>query len=208
MIVPNLREEKRLWKAGARVLVGVDEVGRGALAGPVVAAAVSARSPEDLESFLRDARTRGFRVRDSKALLPHQREGVFWLLKAHPRLRVRMCGAGPGAIDRINIRKATLHAFRGAVSRLPGKPSLLLVDGVDFVPVALPQYTYIRGDARIALISLASICAKVYRDKLMVRLSKRYPKYGFAAHKGYGTPAHKSAIRKYGPSPVHRRTFL
>jgi ribonuclease HII len=209
VILPDLREEKRLWKRGFRNLVGVDEVGRGALAGPVVAAAVSARSPSHLDWFLKEVRLKlGFELRDSKQLLPHQREEVCKLLGQNPRFTVRFGLAGPKVIDRVNIRRATLLATKRAVLKLPRRSYVLLVDGIDRVPAQLRQFTYIKGDTRIALIALASICAKVKRDGLMVGLARRYPRWQLHAHKGYGTRLHYRKIRQNGRSAIHRKTFL
>ena len=178
---------------------GVDEAGRGPLAGPVVAAAVvfpPGGGPEGLA--------------DSKTLAPARRAELA------ERIRERALGwalgqASPAEIDRLNVLEATLLAMRRALAGLAAAgivPALALIDG-NRRPAGLPfpARAVIRGDASVAEISAASILAKVYRDREMERLARRWPQYGFAAHKGYPTPAHLERVRRFGPSPVHRLTF-
>lgn len=204
MIVPNLREEKRLWKSGVRLLAGVDEVGRGALAGPVVAAAVLLRQPQ---LFLKDPALKTLKIRDSKRLEAGQREYIYSVIRRHPAIEIQVASVSPKVIDSLNIRQATILAMTRAVEKLGIKPQALLIDGIETLPLHLRQITYVKGDRRILLISLASICAKVSRDRLMRRLAQRYPGWGFDIHKGYGTKLHRRRIRKHGISNIHRKTF-
>lgn len=203
MILPNLRQEKRLWKSGFTRLAGVDEVGRGALAGPVVAAAVLARDAALMWHY-----PPPFPIRDSKRLTSLQRERVYRWLKRHPGFFASTAVIPVRVIDTVNIRNASILAMTEAVRRLPKRPQVLLIDGVDRLPLRKRQNTYIRGDSRVFLIALASIVAKVTRDRLMTRLSKTYPRYGFSIHKGYGTRRHLRALKRLGPSRSHRKTFL
>jgi ribonuclease HII len=187
--------EAELWEAGYTVIAGIDEAGRGALAGPVVAAAV-VLPPQTL--------VRG--VDDSKRLSPAERERLF-----HQIIQVA-AGIGVGTIDArtieaVNIRQATLLAMEAAMRALPHAAEFLLVDGCDLVPSALPQRAFVRGDQTVGSIAAASIVAKVMRDRFMVRLDGRFPGYGFAQHKGYGTTAHRRAIQQLGSCAIHRKTF-
>lgn len=181
------------------MIAGVDEVGRGSLAGPVVAAAVIL-SPDAVPEGLAD----------SKILAPRRRVEL--------ADRIRECALGwalgqaaPSEIDRLNILEATLLAMRRALAGLAAAgtvPALALIDGNRCPPgLPFPARPVIRGDASVAEVSAASILAKVYRDREMERLGRCWPHYGFAAHKGYPTPAHIERVRRFGPSPVHRLTF-
>ncbi len=181
------------------MIAGVDEAGRGPLAGPVVAAAV-VLSPDAVPEGLAD----------SKTLAPRRR------VELAARIRERALGwalgqANPREIDRLNILEATLLAMRRALAGLAAAgtvPALALVDGNRCPPgLPFPARPVIRGDASVAEVSAASILAKVYRDREMERLGRCWPQYGFAAHKGYPTPAHLERVRRFGPSPVHRLTF-
>jgi ribonuclease HII len=189
------RVERTLQARGYCSIAGVDEVGRGALAGPVVAAAV----------ILDDARPlRG--LRDSKRLLASERERLALAVAA----RARAVGVGQAdvhEIDALNIYQATLLAMRRALEALTLKPDFVLFDAVRLPGLDVPQRGIVRGDALCAVIAAASIVAKVHRDALMRRLHDDYPLYDFASHKGYGTPVHLEALRRIGPAPVHRRTF-
>ncbi len=189
------REELRLAGAASAV-AGVDEAGRGPLAGPVVAAAV-----------VLDPGLRWDGVHDSKLLSAETRAELF----ARVRDRARAFGwavLGPRAIDRLNIRGASLEAMRRAIARLKVPPDLVLVDGRDRVPgIACPQHAVIDGDARMLSIAAASIVAKVVRDRIMERLDRVWPAYGFARHKGYGTPEHLEALGRLGPCALHRFSF-
>lgn len=187
--------EQLARRDGYRLIAGVDEAGRGPLAGPVVAAAVIL--PEGVEMA---------GVTDSKKLTASLREEFFALIHS----RALSIGVGYGdhlLIDRINILQATLSAMRDAVLALTPLPDYLLIDGISRIPLPLDQRTIKKGDSVSLSIAAASIVAKVTRDRLMVEYDRLYPGYGFAGHKGYGSPAHMSAIAELGPSPIHRTTF-
>jgi ribonuclease HII len=176
-------------------IAGVDEVGRGPLAGPVLAAAVIFPSAVLIPG-----------VTDSKKLTAKQREALF------PLIREKALAIGLGfvearEVDRINILQAALKAMKTAVLRLPISPDLLLVDGNRALDLAVPQQCLIRGDARSLTIGAASIVAKVIRDKMMESCHVRFPEYNFPGNKGYGTREHLEALRRYGPCPLHRRSF-
>lgn len=190
-----LRPERELWRQGYQRIAGVDEVGVGPLAGPVVAAAVV---------FPTDVRIRG--VDDSKKLPAAVRER----LAAEIRSAAIAVGVGIVAVedvDRLNVYQAALEAMRRAVCALSVVPDHLLVDARRVPGIDAPQLPLIKGDARSFSIAAASIVAKVTRDALMTELDARYPEYGFAAHMGYGTRAHLDAIERHGPCPAHRRSF-
>jgi ribonuclease HII len=185
---------------GAKILVGVDEAGRGPLAGPVVVAAVIL-SPIS-EAALRE-------VRDSKTLTPEKRSQLFELIRASGS-RISVAWGTPAQIDRHNIFRATLAAMSRAVNRLgvAAEGTLVAVDGNFPIPgLALPQYPLIRGDGYSLAIASAGIVAKVVRDRWMERMDRRFPGYGFAAHKGYCTQEHLEALDRLGPCPSHRRSF-
>lgn len=189
------RAEARLVGKGAMV-AGVDEAGRGPLAGPVVAAAVV------LEP---GGRWKG--LDDSKQVPVERREALYARVLIEARA-FAWAVVGPRAIDRINIRAASLEAMRRAVSRLRVSPETLLVDGLDTVPgIGCAQHAVVDGDARMLSIAAASIVAKVVRDRIMQRLDGVWPGYGFARHKGYGTPEHLEALGRLGPCPLHRYSF-
>jgi ribonuclease HII len=196
----GLEQERELWAAGYRWLAGLDEVGRGSWAGPVVAAAV-VLPPErnDLDSLLGG-------VRDSKVLTARQREALFPLIH-QAALGVGVGMASARFIDRWGIVPATRQAMAMAVRNLPLKPHCLLIDALKLPDVQLPQRALIDGDAFVLSIAAASIVAKVFRDRLMVAMGTRYGDYGFAAHKGYGTPEHRAALQRLGPCPEHRMSF-
>ena len=187
--------ERRARKKGYRLIAGVDEVGRGPLAGPVVACALI---------LYPKCRIRG--LDSSKRLSPKKREEFYSMIK-EKALAIGLGRVGERKIDGINILKATHLAMKRAISHLGVKPDLLLVDGFKIPGVEIPQEAIIRGDEKSASIAAASIIAKVTRDRLMVRYHKRHPEYGFHRHKGYGTKRHIRALRKYGPSRIHRETF-
>ncbi|AOO80946.1 ribonuclease HII [Bosea vaviloviae] len=191
----DFSRETQAIATGFWPLAGIDEVGRGPLAGPVVAAAVIL-DPDHVPAGLCD----------SKALSAARREELFGAIAASA-LGIGVASATAAEIDVINIRQATLLAMRRAVAALPVRPVFVLVDGND--PPALPCAceTIIQGDALVASIAAASIIAKVTRDAMMARLCRRYPAYGFSAHVGYGTPAHRAALEVHGPCPEHRFSF-
>ncbi len=179
-------------------MAGVDEVGRGALAGPVVAAAV----------ILPLGWIPSMAVRDSKALTPRQRQRLAGYLQ-QCALAYAFGWVDAVLIDTLNIARATLLAMEQAVAALPLTPEYVFVDGPVFPAVELPGRALIDGDQRCLSIAAASVLAKVARDRWMIDVADlRYPEYGFARHKGYGTPQHWDALRRYGPCALHRRSFL
>ena len=180
----------------AEFICGIDEVGRGPLAGPVVAGAVI---------LPRDARI--LYINDSKQLSEKKREELYGEILSQA-VAVGIGSAGPGRIDEINILNATYEAMREAVGKLKIRPSLLLVDAVRIPGLDIPQVPIIKGDAKSQSIAAASIVAKVTRDRLMKEYDRLLPEYGFAANKGYGSAAHIEALKKYGPSPIHRASFI
>ncbi|MDH3315529.1 MAG: ribonuclease HII [Gammaproteobacteria bacterium] len=182
--------------SGLRLLVaGVDEAGRGPLAGPVVAAAVILRDEVEIEG-----------IRDSKQLTPSRRESLARLIREQS-LAYALGEADVAEIDALNILKASLLAMSRAVASLAVAPHRVLVDGNHLPQVSCEARAIIGGDRLVPAVSAASILAKVARDAMMVELDRRYPEYGFARHKGYPTKAHREALKSYGPCPVHRRTF-
>ena len=187
--------ERSLNSQGIGLIAGVDESGRGCLAGPVVAAAVVLPS--------------GIRIpnlRDSKELTASQRDALFEEIQARS-ISVGFGLVGPQEIDRINIFQASLKAMRVAVERLVVQPEFLIVDGPFGIDYHLPQKAIKKGDARCLSIAAASVVAKVTRDRMMYKLERKYPSFSFSVHKGYGTAQHLEEIARHGPSPVHRRTF-
>lgn len=185
-------------------LAGVDEAGRGPLAGPVVAAAVVL--PVD---WIREGIPPEFRdLNDSKQLGAAERERFFGLLTGHPGVRFAVSASDPAEIDRINILQATHRAMNGALRAL-GEPPVAhaLVDGRPVKTLCVPQTALVKGDARSYSIAAASVLAKVTRDRFMVEAHRRWPGYGFDVHKGYPTPDHLEAIGRLGPCPIHRRSF-
>lgn len=189
------RYETRAAENGYRLIAGVDEAGRGPLAGPVVAAAVILP-----EAFHHD------RINDSKQLSPGLRERLYDEVYRHAR-SVGIGIVDAVEIDRINILQASLRAMALAVGNLLPLPDCLLVDGTFRLPLGLPQQAISQGDAASLSIAAASIVAKVTRDRLMNLYHLYYPDFGFDRHKGYPTRAHRTAIRAFGCSPIHRRTF-
>ena len=189
------RFEDEARAAGHAVVAGVDEVGRGALCGPVVAAAVVLGDGFDVQG-----------LDDSKRLTRRQRETLEARIRAHAR-GVGVGLAEPDEIDRVNILKATLLAMRRAVLSLPEKPDLLLVDALTIPGLEAEQLPIVKGDALSVSIAAASIVAKVARDALMRELDGRHPGYGLAHNMGYGSEGHLQALRRLGPTSVHRRSF-
>ncbi|MCO6450047.1 MAG: ribonuclease HII [Caldilineales bacterium] len=196
--MPHLQWEQEQWRAG-RVVAGIDEAGRGAWAGPVVAAAVNLPpEPDRLAETLADAD-------DSKKLRPRQRESLVALIEGVATVGVGLAPASE--IDEIGILPATFTAMERALSALPKAPDFLLIDHIPRPLGAWPQQRLVRGDGESLSIAAASIIAKVYRDRLMVELDAAYPGYGFAQHKGYGTAQHRAAIDRLGPCVIHRRSW-
>lgn len=177
-------------------ICGIDEAGRGPLAGPVAAGAVIL--PKDCEILY---------LNDSKKLSEKRREALFTEIQ-EKAVAWSVGLVGPEVIDEINILQATYQAMRKAIEGLAVKPDLLLNDAVIIPEVEIQQVKIIKGDAKSVSIAAASILAKVTRDHMMAEYDKLYPEYGFAKHKGYGTAAHIAAIREYGPCPIHRNTFI
>ena len=190
----TLRYEKRAWASGALLVAGVDEVGRGSLFGPVVAAAV-----------ILDPGYRIRGLRDSKLLLPERREQLAPRIRAHA-LAWAVASVDAAQIDQINIYQASRLAMREAVMRLTPAADHLLVDAMR-LDCDLRQDPIIHGDALSASIAAASILAKVERDRMMCEWDPVYPEYGLASHKGYSTPRHLAALREHGPTPLHRQSF-
>jgi ribonuclease HII len=189
------RAESRLCADTADV-AGVDEAGRGPLAGPVVAAAVVLPRGERWEG-----------LDDSKKMAPELRLEMFARVREKARA-FAFSVVGPRAIERSNIRRASLTAMRRSVSRLKVRPELVLVDGDDLIPdLRLPQQAVVDGDAKMISIAAASVIAKVVRDRIMERFDALWPQYGFARHKGYSTPEHLEALARLGPCPLHRYSF-
>lgn len=181
---------------GCSLICGVDEAGRGPLAGPVAAGAVIL--PKDCTILY---------LNDSKKLSEKRREELFLEIR-EKAVSYSVGIVGPERIDEINILQATYEAMRQAVSGLGVVPDLLLNDAVTIPELAIPQVPIIKGDAKSVSIAAASILAKVTRDHLMEEYDRQFPQYGFAKHKGYGTAAHVAVIREFGPCPIHRRSFL
>lgn len=177
-------------------ICGIDEVGRGPLAGPVVAGAVIL--PKDCEILY---------VNDSKKLSEKKREELYDIIMEEA-VSVGIGMASPARIDEINILQATYEAMRKAISELNPTPNLLLNDAVTIPEVAIRQVPIIKGDAKSLSIAAASIIAKVTRDRLMVEYDAIFPEYGFAGNKGYGSAVHIEALKKYGPTPIHRSSFI
>ncbi len=197
-------EKRRTWQMkrfereyeSLGYICGIDEVGRGPLAGPVVAGAVIL--PKDCQILY---------LNDSKQLSAKKREELYDVIMKEA-VSVGLGFVDPKRIDEINILQATYEAMREAVSRLSVKPDLLLNDAVTIPKIDIRQVPIIKGDAKSISIAAASIVAKVTRDRLMVKYDGIYPEYGFASNKGYGSPMHIEAIKKYGPTPIHRKSFI
>lgn len=187
--------EQQARSRGYTQIAGIDEAGRGPLAGPVVAAAVILQPDLPLIG-----------VNDSKKLTERQRELLFELIQQQA-LAVGVGIVDAATIDRINILQATRQAMLEAVHQLALQPDLLLIDGITPIATQLPQQTIKQGDQRSASIAAASIIAKVTRDRLMLDYDQQFPHYGFARHKGYGSAAHLAALRSHGPCPIHRLSF-
>lgn len=190
-----LEYERKLWEYGYEFVAGVDEAGRGPLAGPVYAAAVI---------FPKDVVIDG--INDSKKLTEKKREALFNIIK-EKALAYSIVSVDEKAIDEINILNASMNAFKIALESLEIKPDFALLDGNRAPELDIPFETVVKGDAKVQAIAAASILAKVARDRYITEMDAVYPQYGFAKHKGYPTKDHKEAVAKYGPSPIHRRTF-
>ncbi len=191
----------KLWKyereySSFQYICGIDEVGRGPLAGPVVAGAVILPKNCDL-----------LYINDSKQLSEKKREELYDLI-VEKAVAYAVGYASPERIDEINILQATYEAMREAIGKLNPQPDILLNDAVTIPEISCKQVPIIKGDAKSISIGAASILAKVTRDRLMVEYDKIFPEYGFASNKGYGSASHIEALQKYGPTPIHRRSFI
>lgn len=189
-----LAYEQRFEFQGYKAIAGVDEAGRGPLAGPVVSAAV----------ILRERKFKN-RIDDSKVLSESQREKAYSEIRAKAWVAVGI--VGEKIIDRINILEATLLSMRRAIFFLSPQPDFVLVDGNMSLNLNVPYESIVRGDAKSLSIACASIIAKVTRDRIMSIYHRKYPEYGFSQHKGYGTKSHFEALKRIGPSPIHRMSF-
>lgn len=194
--------EKKLFRDGYKLIAGIDEAGRGPLAGPVVAACVACQN--DFNFNQKQLR----RVNDSKKISEKNREELFEILQSQP-LTIGVGVCNHKVIDKINILQATFLAMSQAVARLASQPDYILIDGRQTVrQIQIKQQAIVRGDSKIFLIAAASIIAKVTRDRLMRKLHEQYPEYNFLRNKGYGTKEHFQKIKIYGPCSIHRQTFL
>ncbi|OGN08296.1 MAG: ribonuclease HII [Candidatus Yanofskybacteria bacterium RIFCSPHIGHO2_01_FULL_45_42] len=209
MRFPNKTLEKQLFKSGYQLVVGVDEVGTGSLAGPVVVCAVAMTN-----TFYNKHHKKLRRLRDSKLLLPHQREKFSKQLIRESNLAYAIASASPKVVDKINVYQAARRAMKRAIVAL--RPiqgnkycrTIVLIDGKTKINgLELEQMPIVKGDCKVFAIACASVIAKVHRDKMMVCYAKRYPGYGFERHKGYGTKYHQAQLLKQGPCAIHRESF-
>ncbi len=198
-IKPNLSFEKQLWGEGFRVIAGLDEAGRGAWAGPVYAAAVALPNDDHVYQVLDG-------VRDSKQMTARQRERYEGCIKS-VSIAWAVGSASEGEIDRLGIVPATCLAMQRAIDDLVYPPNHLLIDYISLRDCACPQLSLPKGDCRSLSIAAASVLAKTARDAFMTAQDAKYPGYGFARHKGYGTALHRAALKELGPTPFHRKTF-
>lgn len=199
----ELMRQKEMWQyeeqakeKGYKMIAGVDEAGRGPLAGPVFAAAVILKDGAVIDG-----------INDSKKLTEKKREALYDIIKENA-VAYAVYAVDEQAIDRINILNATHLAMNRAVESLSKRADYVLIDGNSIKGMETPHETIVKGDSKSISIAAASILAKVSRDRFIVKMAEQYPEYGFEKHKGYGTRAHTDAILKYGPSPIHRKTFL
>ena len=188
--------ENELKKEGYKLIAGIDEAGRGPLAGPVYAAAVILKEGAVIDG-----------INDSKKLSEKKREELFDKIIENS-VAYSIFSVDEKVIDEINILNATYMAMNGAADGLSKKPDFILIDGNSIKNMKTPHKTVVKGDSKSISIAAASILAKVSRDRYITEMAKKYPEYGFEKHKGYGTKVHNEAILKYGPSPIHRKTFL
>ena len=194
--MPTLDHENQLRAAGHAIVAGIDEAGRGPLAGPVTVAAVVL--PSDFTHAV---------LNDSKQLTEKKREAIYAEITADPRIRWHCCVIEPDEIDRINILQATWEGMRRSALALDPLPDAVLIDGKPVKKYPLPQVALVKGDSLSFSIAAASVIAKVTRDRIMLRLAEEFPQYGFEVHKGYPTPQHLAALKEHGPCPQHRRSF-
>ncbi|MBI2642642.1 MAG: ribonuclease HII [Candidatus Wildermuthbacteria bacterium] len=205
----TLKEEIKLWKSGYRLVAGIDEVGRGPLAGPVVACACVILGLAKFDSNL--AKPRMPKLRDSKQLSEKQREGFYKVLVNHPNIAWGVGRVYPGVIDKINIFQATklamVRALRSLEKKLNKEVEHVILDGNMTLDVVVSQTAMVKADEKVFSCAAASIIAKVKRDRLMKRYHKKFVLYGFDKHKGYGTKLHVAALKEHGPCDIHRRSF-
>lgn len=203
---PNCKEEQKLWNKGYSWVAGVDEVGVGPLAGGVTAAAVM------LPAELKNKTLKIFHgVRDSKKLSGKQREYFYNRIISTPHIFYAVSSVSSRVIDNIGIRKATELSMFRSLGKLPSLPEFVIFDGPHISSQRLKVFAYralVRADEKVLSCALASIIAKVTRDRAMLRFHKKYPQYRFDLHKGYGTKVHAARMKKYGPSPIHRKSFI
>lgn len=210
---PNFREEKKLWRKGYKRVVGLDEAGRGPLAGPVVAAAVIVRQIPVVNSsgpkkLLQQWQIQG--IKDSKKLTPEKRAALYKILIKNPDIKWGIGRVSEKVIDKINILEATKLAMKRAVRNLEKKSSeasFLILDGNFKINTQHPQKSIIKADEKVFSCIAAGIIAKVNRDRIMLRYHIKYSQYGFDKHKGYPTKLHRKMLKKYGPLVIHRKTF-
>ena len=193
--IDMLEYEKKYWAMGKKLVAGIDEAGRGPLAGPVYAACVVFEPGVVIEG-----------INDSKKLSEKKREQLFDVIK-EKALYYSIVSVDEKEIDRINILEATFKAFRESLNALPVMPDVALIDGNRAKEIPTEYETIVKGDSKSQSVAAASILAKVARDRFVMELDRKYPEYGFKKHKGYPTKDHYAAIEKFGPSPVHRLTF-
>lgn len=207
----NLAQEKKICRGGFDLVIGIDEAGRGPLAGPVCAAATAIRAPICRRDFLPLLEI----VRDSKKMTAAARQIAYHQIIQNPKIFWSATMVGPKTIDKINILRASKRAMekaaRGLTKKIGAKITadkiICLIDGNFSIKIPYSQESIISGDGKVFCIAAASIIAKVRRDRLMEKMDKLYPAYGFVRHKGYGTKQHLTAIKKHGACPIHRRSF-
>ena len=214
---PNISEEKKLWKKGYKCVVGLDEAGRGPLAGPVVAAAVCANFQFPISNFQSKPNFLiSKKVKDSKQLSAKKRKELYDIITTYSNIEWGVGIVSEKVIDRVNILEATKVAMKKAIrdANIPihtnntnKKIDFILIDGNFKLDIDIPQKSIIRGDQKVFSISAASIIAKVTRDRIMQKYHRKYPEYGFISHKGYPTKAHFTSLQKFGPCRIHRKTF-
>ena len=193
-----LQEERKLWKKGYKRVVCLDESGRGPLAGPVIAAAVS---------IIANCKLQIANLKDSKKLTPKKREEFYKILTKHPNIEWRIGRVSEKVIDKINILEATKLAMVKAIKKLKKEPDFLIIDGNFKLNLPIPQKSIVKADEKVFSCMAAGIIAKVTRDRIMQNYHKKYPCYGFNQHKGYPTKYHIKMLKKHGPSKIHRKTF-
>lgn len=208
MNYPNFNEERKLGRRGYKRVAGLDESGRGPLAGPVMVAAVIIRNTDGKRRRIKFFR----KIKDSKKLTPRKREEWFCWLTSQINIKWATARVSEKAIDKINILEATRLAMKKAVKNLKRKigqePDFLIVDGNRDLPnIKISQKCIVKADEKVISCSAASIISKVKRDRIMERYHKQYPQYGFDKHKGYPTKRHRQMLRKYGPCKIHRKSF-